>query len=136
METAIPEELKNRRILLVDDETLVAMVIERYLREAGFFVLCAPNGAEAMLLFAESPWDLVIADGAMPEMTGEQLAHQIKSSDPATPLILMTGYESPAAANELFEAVLSKPFSKEHLISSVARVMKGRPSVKTRAAGC
>jgi CheY-like chemotaxis protein len=135
METVIPEGLKNRRILLVDDETLVAMVIERFLHEAGFFVLGARSGAEALLLFAESPWDLVITDRSMPEMTGEQLAHQIKSSDPATPIILMSGYGSPVTAAELFDAVLSKPFSKEHLIFSVARVMKGRASVKTRAAG-
>ena len=115
---------------MVDDEPIVVTVLERYLREAAFFVGCAHSGAEAMRVFAQGPWDLVITDRAMPDMDGEQLAERIKIAAPGTPVILITGLARPGIAIELFEEVLRKPFSKQDLLLSIGRVLGVRAQPK------
>jgi len=114
------------RILVVDDEPSVVIVLERLLRGSGFFVASAHSGAEALRVFEQGPWDLVITDRAMPEMNGEQLAERIKRVAPATPVILITGFARPGTSAEFFDAVLAKPFSKGELLESVSRVLGNR----------
>jgi len=126
MNNAIPKCLEDRRILVVDDEPFVLIVAERVLRDSAFVVGSAQSGAEALRVFSQGHWDLVITDRAMPEMNGEQLAGHIKMAAPGTPVILTTGFTLPGTATELFDAVLAKPFSKEDLLASVTRVLSAR----------
>jgi CheY-like chemotaxis protein len=114
------------RVLVVDDEPFVLAVLERFLQDASFVVGTAKNGVEALRLFAQSPWDLVITDRAMPEMNGEQLAERIKKEAPGTPMILMTGFAHPGTTVELFDAVLPKPFTEKDLLQSVRRALQSR----------
>jgi two-component system copper resistance phosphate regulon response regulator CusR len=126
MTPAIPSSAGNRRVLIVDDEPFVVIVLERFLRESQFQVGCAQNGAEALRVFSESSWDLVITDRAMPEMNGEQLAEEIKRTAPGTPVILMTGLNRPGTITEHFDAILPKPFSQKDLLALVLRVLADR----------
>jgi two-component system cell cycle sensor histidine kinase/response regulator CckA len=126
MNIVTSDRREDRRILVVDDEPFVLIVLQRLLRESSFFVGAAHSGAEALEVFSQGPWDLVITDRAMPEMDGEQLAERIKKAAPGTPVILITGYARPGTAMELFDAVLAKPFSKEDLLASVGRVLDDR----------
>ena len=69
-------------VLVVDDEPSIHFVVEVFLREAGYFVGDAKDGVAGLRMFKERPWDLVITDGAMPEMRGEQLAEEIRKLSP------------------------------------------------------
>jgi CheY-like chemotaxis protein len=133
MNSAISNRLENRRVLIVDDEPFVVMVLERFLRESQFLVSSAHNGVEALRIFSEGPWDLVITDRAMPEMNGEQLAEEIKRTAPGTPVILMTGLNRPGTIVELFDAVIPKPFSQKDLLALVLRVLADREKQRTCA---
>jgi CheY-like chemotaxis protein len=111
-----------RRVLLVDDEASIVDLFGMILRNAGYFVRTALNGAAGLSLFQSGAWDLVITDRQMPQMDGERLAEAIKGIAPSTPLILITGVSGDPRSG-LFEAVLRKPFSKAALLALVEDVL-------------
>jgi PAS domain S-box-containing protein len=80
------------RVLLVDDEVRPREVVRRYLELDGHVVETADGGAEALNKFRGGAFDLVVTDNAMPEMSGEQLAEEIKTRSPRTPIVLLTGF--------------------------------------------
>ena len=81
-----------RRILVVDDESLVCHTITILLKVDGHTVTTASSGEQALALFEPSKFDLVITDYAMPAMTGVELAAAIKSRAPGQPVVLLTAY--------------------------------------------
>ena len=109
-------------MLVVDDEPFVVETVHTYLSEGGYSTGVAHSGGEALRVFAEGAWDLIITDRAMPGMDGEHLAEHVKELAPGTPLILITGFAKPGTRFELFEETLLKPFSKEELLACVTRV--------------
>jgi PAS domain S-box-containing protein len=108
------------RILAVDDDTLVLMNTSFMLEDLGHTVVTASSGRKALELLRSDPSiGLVIADQAMPGMTGTELIREMRSQWPAIPVILATGYAElpPGAAPEV---KLSKPFGQEELALAVA----------------
>jgi CheY-like chemotaxis protein len=118
------EVVQGKRILLADDQQGVRSSIKLLLEVDSHSVVEARNGREALSRFTEGPFDLVITDYAMPEMTGKELAVNIKQSSPDQPILMITAY-----ANELGEgrmavdAVLHKPFSFQDLRVAIARLL-------------
>ena len=99
-----------------------------FLREDGHTIDTATNGVEALAKFQAGPYDLVLTDRAMPQMTGDQLAQAIKELSPTTKIILLTGFgEMMNAAGEKptgVDLVLGKPISMVKLRETVAQVAK------------
>ncbi|MDB6150165.1 MAG: Histidine kinase [Chthoniobacter sp.] len=133
-ETEIPdEELFGAngplRILIVDDEPLARDIVARYLRADGHNVVVAHAGREALARFQEEPFDLVIADQAMPGMTGAQLAAAIAAITPGQPLLLLSGFSDPTLSDEEAPVgvgrVLMKPLSQRALRHAIARLLSG-----------
>lgn len=83
-----------KQILYVDDEEALTLLGQDLLSEYGYMVTCAFSGEEALKLFdqAETPFDLLITDEAMPGISGTELAQQIYLRAPELPVILCTGY--------------------------------------------
>src|SRR5262245_35674110 len=81
-----------RRILVVDDESLVCHTVTILLKVDGHSVTTASSGEQALSLFAPGKFDLVVTDYAMPGMTGAELAAAIKSRAPEQPVILLSAY--------------------------------------------
>lgn len=113
------------RVLVVDDESAVRRFVAEALRGAGYEVLLAANGREALgIVYGEniSP-ALLITDIEMPGMTGVELAARVRADRPAIRVVLMTGRETSAArAREragLVEGVLLKPFGLAELLDAV-----------------
>jgi len=121
-------ESSLRRVLLVDDEASIVDLFGMILRNAGYFVRTALDGAAGLSLFESASWDLVITDRQMPRMDGERLAQEIKGIAPKTPLILITGLALGELRPGLFDAVLRKPFSKAALLASVEDVLQEEPA--------
>jgi PAS domain S-box-containing protein len=114
------------RVLVVDDETSVRDVVERMLQRLGFTTVTAPDGAEGLRLFREQdePLDLVVADMAMPRMSGDDLAREIARLAPEVPVLLMSGYsdkDAPAGMDRL--TVLEKPFQLKDLRQRLERLL-------------
>jgi two-component system, cell cycle sensor histidine kinase and response regulator CckA len=125
-------------LLVVDDEAAVRRFACRVLDRAGYDVLEATDGAEALELIQSRGGQLeaVVSDIVMPRMNGVELMQALAMSNPDLPVILMSGYAT-EALTELGIAspcsILPKPFSAERLLAEVSRCIR-RPSGGTSAA--
>lgn len=107
-------------ILIVDDEQSVLAMLTEVLSDEGFVVERAKNGREALeRVHAVSP-DLVVTDLMMPIMDGRTLAQRIRehSSTENMPILLISAAYT-QHADDLFSAVLGKPFALDELIDAV-----------------
>jgi len=113
-------------VLAVDDDGLVLMNTTAMLEDMGHRVLEASSGKKALDLLSREPEiDLVITDQAMPQMTGLELAREIRQQRPDLPVIIATGYaELPAAGGDFLK--LDKPFFEQQLAQAIATVHRGR----------
>jgi len=94
--SAPPE--RKPRLLLVDDEINVLRSLQRLLRPLGAEIETTASGVEALIHFSEHPFDLIVSDMCMPEMSGAELLAQIATQWPATIRILLTGNSDVEAA--------------------------------------
>jgi CheY-like chemotaxis protein len=122
---ATPVEMTRAcRILLVDDDPMVAESTVAMLEDLGHCVVVASSGASALdLIHTESPVDLVITDHAMPGMTGMELVQHIRQARPDVPIILATGYAELSSGEDLGIPRLEKPYPMEKLASTIAAVV-------------
>jgi DNA-binding response OmpR family regulator len=85
--------MAQKRILLVDDEEGIQLLYREEFEEEGFEVVSAYNGDEAMALFHEQAFDLIILDINMPGMNGIEVLRRMKEVDPHLPVILSSAYQ-------------------------------------------
>lgn len=115
-------------ILVVDDEDYIRQLAGVGLTRAGYEVLIATAGKQAVELFAEhgDEIDLLITDLAMPEMSGEELIYQLRRTRPDLPVLLMSGYSRSAVNEGLVDlptvSFLQKPFLLSELSACVRRI--------------
>jgi CheY-like chemotaxis protein len=107
------------RILLVDDELCILQILGELLRSDGHTVSVAMNGAQALEQFRSGEWDLVLTDRKMPVMDGEQLAKEIKSISPETPVIMITGF-APSVRCPDVDAIIGKPFTRAGIAGTIS----------------
>ena len=112
-------------ILVVDDKEAIRTQIAQLLEDDGYEVATATNGAEALALYKQERFPIVITDIYMPKMTGIDLLTAIKKIDDKTQVIVMTSYVSvdSAIATIRFGAYdyLIKPFDNMAIVSNVVR---------------
>ena len=126
---ALPPMPRRLRILAVDDDALVLMNTVAMLEELGHSVTAAYSAREALEAMRTQSFDLVLTDHAMPQMTGAQLAGEIRDSQPAMPILIATGYaDIPAGPGQSLPR-LSKPFSLKDLAAAVSRATAWRRGV-------
>ena len=125
--TSAPVASRPLRALLADDEEIVRLVVQEYLRGDGHTVVTAANGRECLDHFQRGEFDVVILDRAMPGMNGDQVAMAIKQIKPQTPIILLTGFGSiMQASGEMpsgIDLILAKPVTIAALRSALAKVV-------------
>jgi len=111
-------------ILFVDDDDNVRASTEAILKDAGFRMLVAKDGAEALQLLEENKVHVLFSDIVMPGISGTELARRVRQQYPDVKIMLMTGYYSRAA-----EAVKLGKLMIEELTSLVLRTapMSGAP---------
>ena len=117
--------LRRLRILLVDDDFLIAMSSVDMLEDLGHEVVEANSGKQALeFLGSGGHFDLLITDFAMPGMNGAQLIEAAKPLCPDLPILLATGYaEIPGGAFEDISRI-GKPYTQDQLASEIARVVQ------------
>jgi CheY-like chemotaxis protein len=122
--------MSAKTILVADDETHILHVVSMKLKNAGFNVLTACDGQEALdIALAEKP-DLLITDYHMPNLSGLELCQRLRQ-EPSTsnlPAIMLTarGYnlEPEDTKNSGILRMLSKPFSPRQLLTTVNEVLE------------
>jgi signal transduction histidine kinase len=115
----VPSDATPRyRVLVVDDEPLVALLTASMLEDLGHHSQVVPSGSSALsILRADKDINAVITDYAMPDMTGAELAAQIRRLRPDLPIILATGYADFPNNTAQDLPRLSKPFGAHELAS-------------------
>jgi CheY-like chemotaxis protein len=124
-------DISRKTILLVDDHTAARKSMQRFLQEAGYRILPAHGGKQALKIFAEHSGavDLLIADCMMPGMDGQELAETLLRRKPGLKVLLISGYEhAPVELTGGFGAgaveLVRKPFSGKALIKRVIEVLQ------------
>jgi CheY-like chemotaxis protein len=111
-------------VLVVEDDFAIRDLVSEVLDAAGYRVLTAENGVEALAKIDAQPPDLVVSDLMMPLLDGVELAARLRS-DPRfqkLPMIAMSGaMHLVAAARTQFTTLLAKPFDFSDLVASVDR---------------
>src|SRR6476620_11563646 len=113
----------QQTILVVDDEAIARRFLERALTQAGYDVMLANDGEEALELLRSSKRKvaLVITDLVMPGMGGHAFALEVKKLPAPPPVLYMSAYEKPQG--EMAKRFLQKPFSIADLTQAVARLL-------------
>jgi CheY-like chemotaxis protein len=117
------------RILIVDDEPEILVILERMLRKMNHETVLAGNGKEAVRRLEEAPFDLVLTDLIMPESEGIETIAAVRKRWPGVKIIAMSGggRQSPVpylavAANLGADATLAKPFDRADLVNALCQV--------------
>lgn len=122
-------ESKNCTILLVDDEPVLVDIIKTQLESDGHTVVAFTDANKALAAFVSDPflYDIVFTDMAMPEISGEQVAKEVKRVRQDIPIILCTGYSKKVFAGTPqglgVDVILKKPFQTKELLDAVSNVL-------------
>lgn len=127
----------GKKVLVVDDEIHIVHVVAIKLRNNGYDVITAANGAEAYELACQECPDIIVTDYQMPVMTGIELVEKIRANEASSeiPVILLTArsfaIEEDQKQNLRISQCLSKPFSPKELLRSVEDVLYHRAVVNS-----
>jgi len=128
----------SRKILVVDDDPVVAKSFDRVLAGKGYAIITASNGEEALSKIASENYDAVFTDIKMPGMSGIEVAEKIKASKPWMPVVIVTGYGSDANRNRAAAAgvteFLQKPLSPEMIEASAENATQLHAAVEEAVA--
>ncbi|MFM7051157.1 MAG: response regulator [Planctomycetota bacterium] len=126
-------ESNRGRILVVDDEAHIVHVVALKLRNAGFEVLTAGDGDEALAMLAGEPVSMVVTDLQMPAMTGIELARAMVARPALAqiPVLMLTARGHLLREGEADSAnirrVVHKPFSPRALLAEIESVLADAP---------
>ena len=129
-------ESRTARLLLIDDAAPLRQAFASILRKAGFLVVEASGGHDGLRQLHEGPLDLVLTDLDMPDLSGWEVAREVRRLHPDLPVVLVTGnpgaLEVDPGLRGLVRAILMKPLGARQLLDVVGRLTAERPAHRTR----
>ncbi|MBP3949741.1 response regulator transcription factor [Bacillus suaedae] len=118
----------TKRLLVVDDEESIATLLQFNLEQAGFEVVTASDGAEALKLAESKPFDLMVLDLMIPEVNGLDVCKRLRENKIHLPILMLT------AKDDEFDKVLglelgaddymTKPFSPREVVARVRAILR------------
>ena len=115
----------HERILIVDDEPAVRAIVGRILSDAGYHVVYAGDGDEALARYQhDGPFAVVLLDEAMPGMPGRMVLEHLLALDPVAKVVLFTGYGPGPEEMVGAAGCLEKPVSMDTLLRFLRRVLE------------
>lgn len=126
--TLPPHTARKLTILLVEDDAAVRRYLEVILRRAGYEVLPAGNGLEAIKIALSTKIDAVVTDALMPHLNGHELCRYLRARPELSglPILLLSGLDAHTAApaiSEHADAHLTKPVRPEVFTECLARLL-------------
>ena len=118
----------SNKILFVEDEEDLTLIVADTLRGQGYDVITAANGIEGLEKFKTEPADIVVADVMMPNMDGFTMAKKIRKSSSTVPVLFLTAKSTIEDVEEGFEIgandYLKKPFELRELIVGIKALLR------------
>jgi len=134
---AVMSQAENGRqtcVLLAEDDRALRRFLEIVLERAGYQVIPASDGLEAMKLVLSTPIDVVVTDAMMPNLSGHEFCRFLRSSPALAqlPIILLTALERKDTNRgaEQADAFLSKPVSGESLVECIEELLTRTSKLK------
>ena len=118
---------EGKKVLVIDDNQTNLKILQRQLENWKLKPVLASSGKEALLLInGTKDFDLIITDMQMPEMSGTELASQLKEQLPGIPIILLSsiGDETRKNYGHLFSSIITKPVKQHHLFNVIQTELK------------
>ncbi|MES2278468.1 MAG: sigma-54 dependent transcriptional regulator [Bacteroidota bacterium] len=119
-----------KRILIVDDEVNVGLLLSKFLTRNNFDVTTANNGANAMEHLKNGEFDLVLCDFRLEDTDGRQMLINIKTNYPKTGVIIITGYSDIKMAVELIKMgaydYITKPLYPDEILNTITKAIETR----------
>ncbi|NLR92734.1 MULTISPECIES: response regulator transcription factor [Flammeovirga] len=120
------------KILLVEDDRIIASLVKKYLDIRGYAVNHAEDGVEGMKEFDKADYDLIIMDVMMPHKDGYTLAEEIRAKDPYIPILFMSSNNLPKDKIKAFrigaDDYVTKPVNVEELLLRIEVILKRQKS--------
>jgi CheY-like chemotaxis protein len=120
----MPEPVAPKKILVIDDELRSRNLIKHMLKSDDHEVYAAGSGKAGLDKLAETKFDLVITDRAMPLMSGDEVARRISEKNPAVRVIMLTGFGDMMKDNEEMPYGVARVMSKPLTQADLRRVMQ------------
>jgi two-component system, NtrC family, response regulator HydG len=121
-------------ILLVEDDLTFSRILEGFLSKKGYQVSVSNKGKDGLKNFQSRSFDMVILDYRLPDTTGMDLLHEIKSEKPATPVVIMTSFQDIRTAVKAIKAgafeYITKPVNPDELVMIVEQALKKEKRVE------
>lgn len=125
-----PGKVSKPRVLVVDDDAGIRSLFCQVLLDAGYEPAEARDGAEALVVLRQGPWELVLTDHRMPKMTGCTMVRTMRAKGDWTPVVFLTGYAADIPQDEIralkLTAVIQKPCSMDQVLGAVRAALHGR----------
>jgi DNA-binding response OmpR family regulator len=122
------------RILVVEDETKLASILEKALAEAGFDTAKAHTGTDGLAMALSQPFDLVLLDLKLPFMSGLEVCTRIREHKPDLPVLMLTAYAQTedvvAGLDAGADDYLAKPFRMEELNARIRALLRRQSNPK------
>ena len=112
----------KKNVLVVDDEPIICQTLKMILRFDGHQAEAVTSGAEALAAIASRNFDIVFLDYQMPGMTGDKIAHEMKSQSPNRPIIFITGCLPRPTCPDI-DLLIEKPFSITAIREAMTRAV-------------
>jgi CheY-like chemotaxis protein len=123
MPLSVYPELRRGVLLCIDDDEAVLECEKSFLESFGYTVLTAPSGSKGLELAALYPFDVVIVDYLMPEMTGREVALKMRKLRPQAPIIMLSAaVDVPEEALDLVDAFIAKDRLASQLLPAIAQL--------------
>ncbi len=126
-EAPLKGQLKNKRLLLVEDSPDNQIILQHFLSDSGAEVVTANNGREGADLALKESFHLILMDIQMPEMDGYESLSKIRSHGNKTPIVALTAHalreERERAQRAGFNDYLTKPITKKVLLEKISAML-------------
>jgi DNA-binding NtrC family response regulator len=127
--TTVEKHIKGS-VLVIDDELIICISCQRILEDEDYHVEYTLSGIEGVARAARQPWDIILLDLMMPDLSGMEALIKIHAEKPDQPVIMITGYATIQTSIEAIKRgafdYLPKPFSPEELVLAVHRALEDK----------
>jgi CheY-like chemotaxis protein len=130
---------ERRKALVIDDEPLVCRSVKKILAIEGIDTDIATSGREGLVMARNSTYDMLLVDVKMPEMNGYAVVRMMREIQPALPIIVISGYNTPHTREQAFTSganeFVPKPFLPEEIRDVALKLLKRADSGRAPAGG-
>ncbi|GEM_PF-1404357 len=121
-----PEKLKNKHVLIVDDDKDILYLCQLLLEDLGLFVVTAHSAGDAAELFSRRRFDLILTDINLADGSGESVLDQVRAHSQKLPVLAMSALPHPKTVERLlqrgFSAVIPKPIDEQTLVDELSKI--------------